>query len=168
MRAAILLDAGVDEAEFIYPYYRLIEEGMDVDVVAPRLGEFRAKDGIVLRSDTRLEDALARRYDVLVIPGGYAPDRLRRHKLVLDLVRQVLEQGGRVGAICHGPQVLISSGVVTNRRVTGFHSIKDDLINAGAKYTGLTVEVDDRVVTATEPKAMPEFMRTLLAGLEPE
>ena len=168
MRAAVLLDDGVDAAEFIYPYYRLIEAGFEVDVVAVRTGEFSSKNKLILRADTTVEEALLKKYQVLVVPGGYAPDRLRRSEKVLELVVQVYEHGGRIAAICHGPQVLISAGIVTNKKITGFPSIKEDIINAGADYTGLAVESDERIVTATDIKALPEFMSTLLSGLEYE
>lgn len=164
MRAGVLLDRGVDEQEFIYPYYRLIEEGFDVDIISVEKGTFISKNGLSLASDTSIENALPKKYQVLIIPGGYAPDRLRRSQSILELVRKVYEHGGRIGAICHGPQVLISAGIISKLRITGFSSIKDDLINAGAIYTGTQVESEKRIVSCVGPNDMPELMKVLLKG----
>ncbi|MDQ7081825.1 MAG: DJ-1/PfpI family protein [Aquificota bacterium] len=99
------------------------------------------------------------------MPGGYAPDRLRRYREVLDTVRNHHEEGKLVCAVCHGPWVLISARVVKGRKVTGFHAIRDDLENAGAIYTGEPVEVDGNLITATDPNSMLEMIRVILKKL---
>ncbi|MDQ7081891.1 MAG: DJ-1/PfpI family protein [Aquificota bacterium] len=98
--------------------------------------EYRGKKGMSFKPDRTLKEVVHENFDCVFIPGGYAPDRLRRYTEVLSLVKRHYEDGKLIAAVCHGPWVLISAKVVAGRRVTGFFAIKDDLINAGADYTG--------------------------------
>lgn len=164
-KVAILLEDFVEDVEFIYPFYRFKEEGYIVDVLAPRVGEFVGKKGLVFHSSHRIDPETTNQYVALFIPGGYAPDRFRRDKETLEFIRRIYNEGKIIGAICHGPWALISAGVIKGKRVTGFFSIKDDLQNAGAIYTGKPVEVDGNLITATDPKAMPEMLKTMLKML---
>jgi protease I len=161
MRAAILVEDLFDERELIYPFYRLKEMGFQVDLVGPEVKTYRSKLGMEVKADVSAEPELAEAYDVIWIPGGYAPDRLRRSKKVLEMVRRAVERGKIVAAVCHAPWVLISAGVVKGRRLTGFHSIWDDLRNAGAYLTEEEAVVDGNIITGTGPDAMPEMMRLL-------
>ncbi len=157
-KIAILVADFVEEVEFIYPYYRLKEEGFDVVVISPDGKPVKGKKGLTISVDGGLE-LLKGEYDAVYIPGGYAPDRLRRYGEVLDFVREMYESGRPVCSICHGPWVLISAGIVKGRRVTAYFAIKDDLVNAGARYTGNPVEVDGNLITGTDPSAMPDLMK---------
>jgi protease I len=159
---AILLDDLVEDVEFIYPYYRFLEENWNVDVLALRLGEFKGKKGGVFVSNKILKEEDFSKYDILYIPGGYAPDRLRRYEIVLNFVRYMYENGKIVSAICHAPWVLISAKIVKNKKITGFFAIKDDIINAGAIYTGNPVEIDGNIITGTDPKAMPHMVKKVI------
>jgi len=161
-KVAILLDDLVEDVEFVYPYYRFLEEDWEVDVLATRLGEFKGKKGGSFVSNKILTKEDFDKYDILYIPGGYAPDRLRRSELVLDFVRYMYENGKIVSAICHAPWVLISAKIIKGKKVTGFFAIKDDIINAGAIYTGNPVEVDGNLITGTDPKAMPKMIKTVI------
>ena len=161
-RVAILLDDLVEDVEFIYPYYRFLEENWKVDVFAVKIGEFNGKKGGKFLSNKILKYEDFPNYDILYIPGGYAPDRLRRHKIILDFVRYMYENGKIVSAICHAPWVLISAGIVKNKRITGFFAIKDDIINAGAIYTGNPVEIDENIITGTDPEAMPNMIKKVI------
>ena len=161
MRAAVLVEDLFDERELIYPFYRLKEMGFQVDLVGPEAKTYRSKHGLEVKADVSAEPELAEVYDVIWIPGGYAPDRLRRSKKVLEMVRRAVERGKLVAAVCHAPWVLISAGVVKGRKVTGFHSIWDDLRNAGAHLVEEEAVADGNIITGTGPDAMPEMMRLL-------
>jgi len=159
---AILLDDLVEDVEFVYPYYRFLEENWNVDVLSNRIGEFQGKKGGKFVSNKLISKDNFDKYDILYIPGGYAPDRLRRYDVVLDFVRYMYENGKIVSAICHAPWVLISAKIVKDKKITGFFAIKDDIINAGAIYTGNPVEVDGNIITGTDPKAMPHMIRKVI------
>ncbi len=161
----ILLEDLVEDSEFLYPYMRFREEGFDVISTAPVKREYRGKKGMSFVPDTVLKEVLHDSFDCVFIPGGYAPDRLRRYPEVLNLVRRHHEEGRLVCAVCHGPWVLISAKIVEGKRVTGFFAIKDDLENAGAQYTGEEVEVDRNLITATDPSAMLKMMKVIIRKL---
>ena len=165
-RVAILIENFVEEVEFIYPFYRFQEEHFIVDVLAPKAGEFKGKNGLIFHTNKIVEPDLADNYDGLFIPGGYAPDRFRRDKETLELVRNMYSKNKIIGAICHGPWLLVSAGIVKNKKITGFFSIKDDIKNAGAVYTGNPVEVDGNIITGTDPKAMPEMVKVFIEKLK--
>ncbi|MEJ2468103.1 MAG: type 1 glutamine amidotransferase [Campylobacterales bacterium] len=164
-RVAVLIEELVEDAEFIYPFYRLQEAGYEVRVLAPRPGTYQGKHGGSYPAKYAADPEDAEGYDALFIPGGYAPDRLRRSEKVLELVRRIHDAGKPVAAVCHAPWVLISAGVVKGRNVTAFASIRDDLTNAGAIYTGRSAEFDGNLITATDPSALPEMMRLFLKQL---
>ncbi len=165
-KIAILLEDFVEDVEFIYPFYRFKEEGFIVDVLAPKIGEFTGKKGLIFHSSHRIDPENAHQYEAVFIPGGYAPDRFRRDRETLEFIRRAYTENRIVAAICHGPWALISAGIIKGKRVTGFFSIKDDIQNAGAIYTGKPVEVDGNLITATDPKAMPEMMKILISILK--
>ncbi len=165
-KIAILVEDYFDERELIYPYYRFIEAGFEVDLIGPRKGDFHGKSGYTIKANKSIDEVSPEDYDAVYIPGGYAPDRLRRSVKILNFVKKLYESEKPVGAICHGPWVLISTGIVKGKRVTGFYAIKDDIVNAGARYTGEKVEVDSNLITATDPTALPEMMRKMLELLK--
>jgi protease I len=107
----------------------------------------------------------ARSFHAMIIPGGFAPDRLRRHHVVTELVKKVFDSGKVVASICHGPSVLISANVLRGRKVTCFFSIRDDVINAGAMYFDEEVVVDGNLITSRTPADLPAFMREVLIAL---
>lgn len=166
MNVAILLDNYVEEIEFLYPYYRLREEGHQVFSVAMKEGEYRGKNGMILKAERSLKQDDANYFDAVFIPGGYAPDHLRRHVEILKFVKEMYSRGKIVAAICHGPWVLASAEIIAGKKVTSFHSIRDDLVHAGAVYTGKNVEIDGNIVTATDPSALPEMMREIVRLLK--
>ncbi|GGN03131.1 glutamine amidotransferase [Thermus composti] len=163
-RIGILLADLFDEREFLYPYYRLWEAGYTPVVIGLEAEAYRAKSGLTWEAEVAAREAppLAG----LIIPGGFAPDYLRRSPEVLALVRKVAGEGKPLGAICHGPWVLVSAGLVRGRRVTGFFSIRDDLENAGGLYQEEGVVVDGLLVTAQGPKDLPAFMKAFLGLLK--
>ncbi len=156
----ILLADLFDEREFLYPYYRVQEAGYAPVVIGPEAREYRAKSGFSWKAEVGAQEApeLAG----FLIPGGFAPDYLRRSPEVLALVRRVAEEGRPLGAICHAGWVLISAGLVRGRRGTGFSSIRDDLENAGGLYQEAGVVVEGNLVTAQGPKDLPGFVLAFL------
>ncbi|NPB03249.1 MAG: type 1 glutamine amidotransferase [Thermotogae bacterium] len=166
MKVAILVENLYDEREFIYPYYRLQEANYEVVVVGPKSEIYRSKMGLEVKADIGAEAIKAEDLDALVIPGGYAPDRLRRYSRILELVRRMDELGKPIGAICHAGWVLISAGIVSGRRLTGYYSIKDDLINAGAVYLDEPLVVDRNLVTSRGPYDLKFWVKGIINVLE--
>ena len=161
-KVAILIDEMFEDSEFIYPYYRLLEAGVTVDVIGKKKGAFKGKHGTTANVTRAFEGLESGAYDGLYIPGGYAPDKLRREPLAVAFVRSAFEAGKVLCAVCHGPSLLISAGVLKGRRVTSYPSIRDDVVNAGGEYTGRASEQDGTLVTARDPQALPEMMRRFL------
>ncbi len=166
-RVAILVEDGYDDLEFWYPKIRMMEEGAKVVVVgSPAKDTFTSKHGIVVRVDKKAGEVKADEFDGIIIPGGQAPDRLRRYKEVLDFVRESYEKGKTIAAICHAGHVLISAGILKGKKVTGFFSIKDDIVNAGAEYLDEPVVVDGKIITSRNPNDLPFFCKAIIESLE--
>ncbi len=161
----IFLEDLVEDVEFIYPYLRFKEEGYQVISCASEMREYKGKKGITFKPDAMLKDIEKQEFDCVFIPGGYAPDRLRRDPMVLNIVKKHFEKGKLVCAVCHGPWVLISAKILKDKKVTAFYAIKDDVQNAGAIYTGNPVEVDENIITATDPNSMLDMMKEILKRL---
>lgn len=167
-RAAILIEQQYQELEVWYPYYRLKEAGCQVALVGPEAGiSYPSKLGYPAKSDKAAKDCKPDDFEVLVIPGGFAPDFIRRSEAMLKLTRGMAEQGKLLAAICHGPWVLCSTTALRGKRATCFHAIKDDVINAGAKYEDAEVIRDGNLITSRKPDDLPAFMQTILAALSP-
>jgi protease I len=161
-KVVVLAGPGFEELELHYPRLRLLEEGAEVLVAGIGDGEYKGKYGYPVRCGEVATPELAETYDAVVVPGGHAPDKLRMHAGALALVRRMDELGKPVAAICHGPHVLISAGIVQGRVVTSYVSIKDDLANAEAEWVDREVVVDRNLVTARVPNDLPAFMRELI------
>ena len=164
-KVAVLAEDMYQEMELWVPYYRLKEEGADVKVVAPEKKTYKSKLGYPVTADVAASEVSAKDFDGVVIPGGYAPDLMRRHQAMLDLVKGCFDQGKPVAAICHAGWVLVSAGVLEGRTVTCFSAIKDDVVNAGAKYVDEEVVVDGNLVTSRMPDDLPAFCRELVSLL---
>ena len=162
-KAVVLVENLFEDYELIYPYYRLLEAGAEARLVGPEAGKaYQGKSGTTATSGLAAKDADPGELDALVIPGGYSPDHMRRHSSMVELVRQVHERGRVVAAICHAGWMLASAGIAQGRRLTSFFSIKDDLVNAGAKWEDSEVVVDGNLVTSRKPDDLPAFMRSVL------
>jgi protease I len=167
MRLVIIVDSGFQDEEFVYPYYRLLEEGWHVDIATPDGRERRGKFGVPARATCTIpigerQDA----YDGIVLPGGFEnPDRLRMRWEVCSFVKHMCDSGKLVAAICHAPSILISAGIVRCRRLTGYESIRADLENAGAFYTEAPVVVDANLITSPHYRHNGEFMRAVVDHL---
>lgn len=154
-----------EDIEAYYPYYRLAEEGAHVTVVGPSRRVYHGKRGMTIEADAALEDIGAGDFGALVLPGGYAPDHLRRHQRLLERVAEADADGKPIAAICHAGWVLVSAGILRGRRVTGFWSIRDDLVNAGADYEDSEVVRDGNLITSRYPNDLGAFSRTLIAAM---
>ena len=165
----ILVETFYNEFEFWYPYYRLKEAGAEVTVVGSGSAEtYHSKSGLPARADTTADAVSVDDFDGVVIPGGYAPDHMRRYPAMVNLVKEFDRAGKLVAAICHAGWMLVSADIVRDRKVTSYFSIKDDLINAGGKWVDEEVVVDGRLVTSRTPDDLPVFMRTIIGLLKAE
>lgn len=165
-RIAILAENQYQEMELWYPYYRFIEAGARVDVVAPEAGKsYSSKLGYPVKATVAVSEAEASQYDAVVVPGGFAPDYMRRTPAMVEFVRRANEQGKVVAAICHAGWMLASADVVRGKQATCFFGIKDDLVNAGALYLDQEVVRDGNVITSRTPDDLPAFCREIIKAL---
>ncbi|MBI2206707.1 MAG: type 1 glutamine amidotransferase [Candidatus Rokubacteria bacterium] len=165
-RIAILAENMYQEMELWVPYYRLKEEGAEVKVVgAGGAKSYTSKHGYPVSVDVQAEQVTPEEFDAVIIPGGYAPDMMRRHEAMVRLVREASRQGKVVAAICHAGWMLVSAGIVSGRNATSFFSIKDDLVAAGAKWTDAEVVIDGNLITSRKPDDLPAFCRAIVGAL---
>ncbi|MGD0409906.1 MAG: type 1 glutamine amidotransferase domain-containing protein [Candidatus Limnocylindrales bacterium] len=164
MRVAVLLDDGVEDLEYWVTVMRLREAGATVTSVGTTLDQLRGKHGLAVRADRLATDVDPTAYDGLVIPGGWAPDKLRRSRAVTELVRALYEAGRPIGIICHGGLVAISAGILeAGRPATGSLGIRDDLVNAGARWVDQPAFRDGTLVWGRVVDDIPAFERELMA-----
>ena len=154
---------GFQDEEFIYPYYRLLEADFEVDV-ATKGGEIvYGKYGVPARANQDVQGLLSQDYELVILPGGHeAPDRVRQIKEVLVFVKAMFEEGKIVAALCHGPWITISAGIMSGRKATCYEGMADDLKNAGAEYVAAPVVVDGNLVTSPHYKNNGDFMKAVL------
>ncbi len=162
MRALIFSADNFEDSELLVPYYRLKEEGIEVDVATPAGGTIRGKHGYEVKADLRIADADPDLYDLLVLPGGKAPETVRMDAAALAVCRRFFEVRKPVAAICHGPQTLISAGLLRGRRATCYRSVADEMREAGALYEDSEVVVDGNLVTSRQPSDLPAFLREMM------
>lgn len=166
-RVAILAENMYEDLELWYPILRLREAGAEVFVVGTGSAEvYTSKHGYPVKVDAEADTVDAGQFDAVVVPGGYAPDYMRRYPGVLRLVREAYAQGKVVAAICHGPWVLVSAQVLRGKTATCFKSIKDDVINAGAIYVDREVARDGNLITSRMPQDLPAFLREIISALK--
>jgi protease I len=162
----ILAEDLYEDLELWYPLLRMREEGAEVSVVGPeRNTEYRAKHGYPVTTDAVANDIKAKDVDAIIIPGGYAPDRIRRHDDMVGLVTEVNEHGGLVAFVCHGGWVPISANVVSGKKATSFFAIKDDMVNAGVDWVDQPVVRDRNLISSRKPDDLPDFCRTIIDAL---
>jgi len=165
-RAVVLAENGYEDLELWVPYYRLLEEGAEVVLAGHEKQTYSSKHGYPCEVDATVASLNPKEFDAVVIPGGVAgPDRLRRHNEVLDLVRKLDEDEKVVAAICHAAWVPISAGIVKGRRMTSYASVKDDCVNAGAKWVDQECVVDGNLITSRSPDDLPAFCRAIVSAL---
>jgi len=165
-RVGVFVEDGFEDLEFWVPVMRLREEGAQVTVIGSgRADSFRGKHCLEVTPDVAADRVSADEFDALVVPGGWAPDKLRRVPAVLDLVRSVYRQGKILGSICHGGWVLVSAGVAKGHRATGSTGIKDDLTNAGASWVDQAAFRDGNLVWGRVVEDIPDFCRELVSAI---
>jgi protease I len=163
----ILFFAGplYEDLELWYPKIRLEEEGARTVVAGTGEKTYQGKRGYPLTVDTSVEEIAAEDFDGLVIPGGYAPDIMRRSQKLLQLTREIYQAGKPVAFICHAGWVPISAGIVRGKRGTSVAAIKDDLVNAGMLWEDSAVVVDGNLISSRTPADLPQFMKAIIAAL---
>ncbi|PYM03498.1 MAG: protease [Candidatus Rokuibacteriota bacterium] len=165
-RIAVLAENMYQEMELWVPYFRFKEEGAEVKIVgAGGAKSYTSKHGYPVAVDAQAESVSAVEFDAVVVPGGYAPDLMRRHEAMVRLVREAAQQGKVVAAICHAGWMLVSAGVLPGKRATSFFSIKDDLVAAGARWVDEEVVVDGNLITSRRPDDLPAFCREIIKAL---
>ncbi len=165
-RIAVLAEQLYEDLELWYPVLRFREEGAVVEIVGAGRDSYPSKHGYPVHPTASIDRVKAADFDAVIIPGGYAPDHMRRHPAMVSLVREAFEQGKIVAAICHGGWLLASANILRGRKVTGFFAIRDDLVNAGAEYQDQEVVRDGNLITSRVPNDLPAFCRTILAALQ--
>jgi len=166
-KIAVLVEDMYQDLEVWYPYLRLKEEGYDVFAVGTGRSEvYRSKHGYEMPQELAVQEAAAKSFDAVVIPGGYAPDILRRYPEVNDFVKTLFARGKVVASICHGGWVLASAGILKGKTVTGFFAIKDDMVHAGARFVDEEVVVDGNLITSRKHEDLPAFMKAVLRALK--
>lgn len=171
LKVAFLTEEGFEQIEVTSPKEALEKEGVTVHIVSPRKNEVKAWDkdhwGISLPVDRDVEDVSVNDYEALFLPGGVLnPDALRRNKMAVDFVKAFIQEGKPIGAICHGPQTMIETGLLGGRQMTSYPSIKTDLVNAGVKWMDQEVVVDNGIVTSRSPKDLKAFNKKFLEELK--
>ena len=161
-----LIGEDFEDLELTYPVLRLREEGCQVDVVGDQAGfTYHGKYGVPFVSDYAFDEVNPADYDGLLVPGGWAPDKLRRYPEVLNIVRVINDAGKPIGEICHAGWVLISAGILQGKIVTSTPGIKDDMTNAGAVWVDKASVVDGNIVSARRPPDLPEYMKDYIKVL---
>lgn len=166
-KIAILAENDYEDLELQYPLYRMKEAGARVTVVGTGSSqEYKGKHGLPIKVDTTADDVSAEDFDGVIIPGGWAPDRMRRYPAMVGLVRDLDHQGKLVASICHAGWMLASANIIRGRTVTGVVAIKDDLVNAGGNFVDEEVTRDRNLVCSRTPADLPAFCRTIIEVLE--
>jgi protease I len=166
-KAAILAEDMYNELELWIPYYRLKEEGVEVTVVGSGTSkEYHGKYGIPVLVDKKAAEVKADDFDAIVIPGGYAPDKMRIHPEMVALVRDAFNKGKVVAAICHAGWMLASANILNGKHVTSYVAIKDDMIHAGALWEDSELVRDGNLITSRKPDDLPAFCRTIVQAME--
>jgi protease I len=162
-RAAVMIGPGFEDTEATYPYYRLQEEGAEVELIGTEGGvELTGKQGQPLTTDRAASEVPAEELDILVIAGGFGPDKLRMDEGVQNLVRELDSAGKPIAFICHAGWVPASAGILGGRRVTSYPTIADDVMHAGAQWQDVEVVVDGNLVSSRRPDDLPAFMAALI------
>ncbi len=162
-----MVDEGVEDAEFIYPYYRFQEEGYRVVILASKAGEtYMGKHGILIKSEISPKDVSIDEYDAVIIPGGRAPDKMRVNTDLVKIVKEAYAKGKIIAAVCHGPQMMIEADILRGKKATCWKSVATDLKNAGAIFIDAPVVVDGNIVTSRMPSDLPKFCKETIKLIE--
>lgn len=165
-RIAVLVEKLYEDLELWYPVHRFREAGCSVRIVGPKAREsYPSKHGYPAISDTAADQVSADDFDAVIVPGGYSPDHMGRHKAMIDLVRDAAEKSKVVAAICHGPWMFCSARCIRGRKVTGFYAIRDDVENAGGIWVDAACVRDGNIVTSRTPDDLAAFCKGIIDAL---
>jgi protease I len=166
-RIAILAEEDFEDSELVEPLRAMKNAGARVIIVGSGTQQsYKGKRGsATITADVTADKVKAEDFDAIIVPGGYAPDKMRLHQSMIDLVRKAHDLGKVVAAVCHGPQLLISAGVVRGRRVTSWPSVTVDLQNAGANWVDEPVVQDGNLITSRKPADLPRFNKAIVEAL---
>ena len=166
MKVLIISADNFEDTELLVPYYRFREEGFDVDIASIKKGPIKGKHGYEVEANRALAEIIPDQYDMLLLPGGKAPETIRKDKNALEIAKHFFLKNKPVSAICHGPQTLITAGLMKGRHATCYKSVAEEMKNAGAVYEDKEVVVDGNLVTSRQPSDLPAFMRETLKILK--
>jgi protease I len=165
-KVVLLAENNYEDMELWVPYFRLKEEGAEVTFVGTGSSQsYTSKHGYPVQVNKEAKEIDMSKYDGVVIPGGYAPDLMRRYPEMVKIVRDAHQKGKVIAAICHAGWMLASAGIVKGKKVTSFFAIKDDLVNAGANYVDEEVVRDGNLITSRKPDDLPAFCREIINAL---
>jgi len=165
-RVAVLAEDLYEDLELWYPLLRLREAGAEVKVIGTGAKDsYESKHGYPAAAEASADQVSAEDFDAVIIPGGYAPDRMRRSKAMVQFVRDMFDRGKIVAAICHAGWVPASAGILKGKRMTSFYAIRDDVVNAGAQWEDSEVVVDGNLITSRTPDDLPAFCRAIIRAL---
>jgi protease I len=159
MKALIISADNFEDTELLVPYYRLKEEDLHVDIASIDKGRITGKRGYQVQVDKSIGEVNPDDYDILILPGGKAPETVRKQKKAVEIAKHFFQKNKPVSAICHGPQTLITAGLLKGRHATCYTSVAQELKEAGAIYEDKEVVVDGNLVTSRQPSDLPAFMR---------
>lgn len=162
MQALIVSGDQFEDSELLVPWYRLLEERIETDIAGESEGTLSGKHGYRVEATLSIHRIDPARYDLLILPGGKAPAVLRKNLKLLELVRHFFNDGKLVAAICHGPQILLSAGVLAGRNSTCYKGMAYELRGAGVNYCDQSVVVDHNLITSRVPSDLPDFMREIM------
>ena len=166
MKALIISADNFEDTELLVPYYRLKEEGIYVDIASINKGRIKGKHGYEVEVNKTLKEVKPDEYDILILPGGKAPEVIRKEKEALDIARHFFEKNKPVAAICHGPQTLISANLLKGRHATCYRTVADELKASGALYEDKEVVVDGNLITSRQPSDLPSFMKEIIKAIK--
>lgn len=165
-RAIVLVENFYEDLELWYPKIRLEEAGLQVMVAGPKKGEmYHGKHGYPCKADIAFEDVAASEVDVIVVPGGYAPDKIRLKSHISKVIQELDKAGKIVAFICHGGWVVISAKILKGRKCTSYIAIKDDMENAGAIWSDEPCVVDKNLISSRKPQDLPHFAKAILSKM---
>ena len=162
----ILVAKDVQDLEFFYPYYRLLEEGYNVDIASPEGGDVKGEAGWEIKNTRHIDSIDPAEYALLYIPGGHAPKHLSKSKEVIGRVQQFAQSGRPIAAFCHGPQVLVAAGLVKGKKLTAYPEVEKEIIEAGGFYTDLPLVEDGQFITSRWPGDLPGHVQAILKRLQ--
>ena len=166
MKILIISADNFEDSELLVPYYRMLEEGHDVDIASMKKGKIRGKKGYEVEANMAVSQIDPEDYGLLILPGGKAPGEIRQDPEALEIVSDFFENNKPVAAICHGPQILISARVMKGRHATCYRSVAKEMKKAGADYEDKEVIVDGNLITSRVPSDLPAFMREIMKKIE--